>query len=157
MKLIKIRFTEWREKPFTRSAATEKKLDEIDTQERVKRAELIAARQLIEDAGERNLPADSPLRAGVAAIAAELQQLADRRRKVLEAEEQAAREAAEAARNHERVGTFGYQVLNNAGTAVVKEVDADGNDLPAGVTYGSEVVDTNPKPPKWAKEAAPAI
>ena len=49
-----------------------------------------------------------------------------------------------AAREHNKTGTFGYQVLNGSGTHVGYVVDEAGNRLPGKAVYSHEVVDQNP-------------
>jgi hypothetical protein len=65
-------------------------------------------------------------------------------------EEDAGRAVVHAAREHEKVGTFGYRMLNEEPTHVEKIVDEAGNYLPPAASY--EVVYNDLPLPAWAKK-----
>ena len=69
---------------------------------------------------------------------------------LLSVEAAAAQAETRAARENKKIGTFGYQVLNDVGTHVGYIVDEAGNHLPAKAVYAYEVVDDNPPLPEWA-------
>ncbi len=68
------------------------------------------------------------------------------------AEEAMAEAAARAAGEHERTGTFGYQVLADPDNRVAMVVDEAGDYLPVNAVYTYEVVDENPPLPMWGKK-----
>lgn len=147
MKLVKIRFTAWRDKSAApRPPALQQQLDHWTT--RINILTVAAAR-----IREQQATADSEaLQESVARITADLQKIDDERTPLLSAEEAVADAAARAAREHKKVGTFGYQVLNDAGTHVGYIVDEAGNYLPAKAVYSYEVVDDDPPLPAWANK-----
>ena len=147
VKLIKIRFTSWRDLPDKpRSPALQQLLDDWTT--RINLLSVAAAR-INEQQAHANTEA---LQKALGRISAELQKIDDERTPLLSAEEAVADAAARAAREHKKIGTFGYQVLNDAGTNVEYIVDEAGNYLPPKAVYSYEVVDDNPPLPQWAKE-----
>ena len=146
MKLVKIRFTEWRDHPAEhRSPIFQQQLDEWNTRISVLTAAI--ARMKDEQAHSDN----ETLRQSIARATADLEKIDAERTMLLEVESNAAKQGQEAARRHRRAGTFGYQVLNDAGT-VEKIVDAAGAELPVGAVYSSLVVDLAPPLPAWAKK-----
>lgn len=147
MKLIKIRFTRFRDAALGRSAATQKQLDDLNAAEGSIRGEIVELKELQEVS-----PSDDGA-ARLATLAKELAGVFASRKVILGGEELAAADAADKARNHKRAGTFGYQVISDDGR-VEKVVDDKGQDLPAGCHYGSEVVEVDPSLPAWAKTKA---
>lgn len=142
MKLIKITFTAWRD---TRAAPhvrpySSSNLDEWNTRISVLSAAIADAKELLatEDSEAQQK--------ALAKMSADLRNIEAERALLLEVESAAADEA----RRHKRVGIFGCQVLNDAGTEVVKIVDQDGYDLPAKAAYAFEIVDLDPPLPVWA-------
>jgi hypothetical protein len=92
------------------------------------------------------------LQKSLARINAEMQTI-EAGRTLLFATEKAEFDAeARAAREHKKAGTFGYQVLNDAGTEAVKIVDDTGNDLVVDALIAHEVVDDDPPLPAWARK-----
>lgn len=138
---MKIRFIEWRDPPAPADKASA--LSEIDAAQ----AALVALDARATDvAGETKAGSER-----VAAQAAQTDNIQTARKAALAALT-AAGEAADAAmKTHERVGTFGYQVLTEDGDRVQGLVDEQGEDLPAGAVYGYEIVDQKPAAPPWAK------
>ena len=147
MKLIKIRFTGWRDKPDpSRSTDLQRKLDAWMGREHVLRGAALRVRQ-------KQAMADSEvLKMQFAAITTEIDSIHAVRQPLIDAEAAAVEQAQAALLQHKKAGTFGYQVLNDAGTEVVKIVDEAGNDLPATAVYSYEVVDDDPPLPAWAKK-----
>lgn len=147
VKLIKIRFTAWRDKPgATRSTDLQRKLDAWMGREHVLRGAALRVRQ-------KQAMADSEvLNMQFAAITTELDSIHAVRQPLIDAEVVAVEQAQAGLLWHKKVGTFGYQVLNDAGTEAVKIVDESGNDLPAQAVYAFEIVDPDPPLPEWAKK-----
>ena len=149
MKLIKIRFTSWRDRSVaSRPPALQEQLDAWARRESALSA---AVAQIKEQEVNANIEA---LQKALARIAADVQKIDDERTLLLSAEEAAAEAEARAASQHERAGTFGYQVFNDAGTHVIKLVDEAGNDLPTQAVFSYEVVDDHPPLPAWAKKVS---
>jgi len=151
MKLMKIRFTEWRDAPVneTKRAVTEtdvaqQKLAEIQTRESEVRADLAHAEELLKKVKSEQLAER------VAGQAMELDNLYVAKKAAMAAADAAGAAAAEAMKTHAKVGAFGYQVLDGEGARMLRLVDESGADLPAGVVYGYEIVDTAPALPAWA-------
>lgn len=71
---------------------------------------------------------------------------------MLSAEADVAEAETRAASEHEKAGTFGYQVLDETGARVAMVVDEAGDYLPVQAVYSFEVVDDNPPLPVWAKK-----
>ena len=142
MKLTKIRFTAWRDQSSPRSLALQEQLDACTARVSLLSA---AATQLTV---ERTHADSEMLRRSFARLTAEQGKIAASRTLLL-ADEEA---AAHAASRHEKVGTFGYQVLNDTGTHVGYIVDESGNHLPAKAVYSYEVVDDDPPVPRWARD-----
>ena len=146
VKLIKIRFTAWRDdREAPRSSDLQAKLDAWAGREHVLRGALLRVRQ--KQAGT----ASEVLNMEFDAIATELYNIEAVRQPLIDAEVAEVEQAQAALLKHKRVNTFGYQVFNDAGTEVVKIVDESGNDLPAKAVFAYEVVDTGPLP-QWAKK-----
>jgi len=146
VKLIKIRFTSWRDRSVaSRSPAFQKQLDAW-----AKRVSALSAAvaHIKEQEVNANIEA---LQKSLARIAVDVQKIDDERTLLLSAEEAAAEAQARAASKHEKAGTFGYQVLDDAGTHDTRLVDDAGNDLPAQAVFSYEVVDDHPPLPRWAK------
>ena len=145
-KLIKFRFTTWRDEPAPRRApAIQRQLDYWATRTNV----LSSAEAHI---NEQQVHADGEtLQKSRVRINADLQKIDTERTALLSAEKVGLDAATRAARVHKRVGTFGYQVLNEIGTLVEKLVDEAGNDLPEKAVFSYEVFDHHPTLPAWAK------
>lgn len=147
VKLIKIRFTSWRDRSVaSRSPAFQEQLDAWAKRESALSA---AVAHIKEQEINANI---ETLQKSLARIAADVQKIDDERTLLLSAEEAAVEAEARAASKHEKAGTFGYQVFNDAGTHVTKIVDEAGNDLPAQAVFSYEVVDDHPPLPAWAKQ-----
>jgi hypothetical protein len=147
VKLVKIRFTAWRDQPDEpRSPAFQQLLDDWTT--RINLLSVAAAR--IKE--QREHANSEALQKALGRISAELQKIDDERTPLLFAEEAVADAAARAAREHKKIGTFGYQVLNDPGTHVGYIVDEAGHYLPPKAVYSYEVVDDDPPLPSWAKK-----
>jgi hypothetical protein len=73
----------------------------------------------------------------IAGIAADMEKIDDERTLLLAAEEVVAEAETRAAREHEKTGTLGYQVLNDSGTLVGYVVDEAGNHLPEKAAKGA--------------------
>ena len=147
LKLIKIRFTSWRDKSAApRKARVQGQLDAWI--ERLSKLFVEAARindrQVWTDNGE--------LKKKAAAIAAEMQKVDVERLSLLSAEQAERNVATRAASEHKKVGTFGYQVFNKAGTYVAMIVDEAGDYLPVEAVYSYALADDNPPLPEWAKK-----
>lgn len=147
MKLVKIRFTAWRDqREAPRSSDLQSKLDLWMGREHVLRGAALRVRQ-------QQATADSEvLKMEFAAITTELSNIHTARQPFIDAEVAEVEQGQAALLQHKKVGTFGYQVLNDAGTHVGYIVDEDGNHLPAKAVYAFEVVDTDPPLPEWAKK-----
>ena len=142
MKLLKIRFTHWRDQGAgARAPASQRQLDYLDTRVGVlsrEAADLEAWRAHGDNVG---------LQKAIAKINADLQNV-EAQRALLLYEEWAERNVAHnAARKHRKVGTFGYQILDDFGTRVIRVVDERGNDLPENAVYAYELVETDPPMP----------
>ena len=146
MKLVKIRFTTWRDQSVApRAREIQERHDEFST-----RMNLLAANAArIKYKRDGNAEEDQKSLAG---IAADRDSLETGRRALLSSEEAASAAEIAAARAHKQVGTFGYQVLDETGSRVAMVVDEAGDYLPAQALYTYEVVDENPPPPEWAKK-----
>lgn len=146
MKLVKIRFTPWRDQSSEpRSPAVQQLLDALITRMSL----LSAAAARIKD--EQILVDSEMLQKSLARINSELQTIEAERTLLLFAEKAEAEAAKRAASEYAKVGTFGYQVWNDAGTRLTKLVDEAGNDLPEKAVYSYEVVDDDPPLPEWAE------
>ena len=147
MKYAKFRICEWRDAPFTRSQAVAAEIARIDAEAVALSAE--AARlQRIEKVASSQSRVDR-----LTQIADRLERLAGELVAVRDAEAAAAQAAAQAAKTHPSVGTFGYQVIDDAGAEVLRELDEAGNHFPPGATYCSEIVEPNAPAPAWAGKA----
>lgn len=151
MKLMKIEFTEWRDPPapaarraISEVEAATKRVAEIVQREAGLRAELAEVKGLLE-LGQTQSMLDRR-----AALLEQLEAALKAKAAARAAVEAAADLETQAIRAHARVGSAGYQVLNEEGTAVVQVVDADGNDLPEGAVYGYRITDQAPSRPAWA-------
>lgn len=148
MKFIKVRFTEWRDgaqPPDDEVAAAQGKLTELNARDAVVRADLAHTETLLESVSSE------VLRDRLAGHAVEADNIYVARKAALSALEAAGNAAHAAMKTHARVGTFGYQVIDEAQMKVVSLLDAGGNALPAGAVYGCEVADANPPAPSWAE------
>ena len=145
VKLVKIRFTAWRdEREAPRSSDLQRKLDAWAGREHVLRGAALRVRQ-------QRATADSEiLKMELVALTTELQNIDAVRQPLIDAEVAEIERAQAALLKHKKVGTFGYQVFNDAGTEVAKIVDESGNDLPAKAVFAYEIVDTYPLLPQWA-------
>ena len=150
MKLIKIRFTSWRdESGASRSLVFQQQIGSLTTQIGVLSTEAAHIRQ---EQAHGTIEAEQKSLAG---IAADIEKFDDERTLLLAAEEAVAEPETRAAREHNKTGTFGYQVLNDSGAGDV--VDEAGNHLPEEAVYSYEVVDENPLLPEWAKKLSSGI
>ena len=149
MKLIKIRFTAWRdEREAPRSSDLQRKLDAWAGRERVLRGALLRVRQ------QQAAAASKILNMEFDAITTELYNIEAVRQPLIDAEAAEVEEAQATLLKHKRVNTFGYQVFNEVGTEVAKMVDESGNDLPAKAVFAYEIVDIDPPLPEWVKGKA---
>jgi hypothetical protein len=147
VKLNKIKFTSWRgPSPLPRSPALQEQINACTTRISV----LSAAAARIKE--EQAHAASRMLQKSLARIIDELGKIDATRTSLLSAEEAEFKAAARAESENERVGTFGYQIFNKAGTYIAMIVDEAGNYLPAKAQYTYEVVDENPPQPTWAKD-----
>ena len=145
MKLIKIRFTSWRDESFApRSLALQAQLDALTTRISV----LTAAAARIK---HQRWPYGEAQQKELTAANAEMQEVHAERARLLSGEADAAKAEARSARAHKKVGTFGYQLLHPARTHIAMVVDEAGDYLPVQAVYSYEVVDENPPLPEWAK------
>lgn len=147
LKLVRIRFTSWREQSSARrSLALQKKLEALANREvelRAAAASITTDRAQAESVMRQNLLTRS---------AADLKTIETERAFLVSAEEAVAEVETQKATEHEKAGTFGYQIFNRAGTSIAMIVDEAGNHLPAKAVYTYEVVDENPPRPAWAKD-----
>jgi hypothetical protein len=147
VKIIKIRFTAWRDQSAApRSPVFQEQLD-VWTK-RIRELSVAAARIKDEQAHADN----ELLQDSLARITADLEKIDAERTLLLSIEEAAAEAETRAARKHKKAGTFGYQVLNETGNGVAMILDEAGDYLPAQALYRYEVVDENPPLPEWAKK-----
>lgn len=153
MNFIKIRFTEWRDAPapvnvkaqaLSEADAAQQKLDALALRGAEVRSDVASAKELLA------LGDNALLRERLAASVTELDNLHAARKAALTAQAAAGQAAMDAMKAHPRVGSFGYQIIDAATMTVLKLVDEDSLDLPAGAVYGYEVIDANPAPPAWA-------
>ena len=147
MKLIRIRFTSWRDQSIApRSLVLQEQIDALTTRISVLSAAAARIRH------HQGWPYSEALQKELAAGAAEMQEIHAERTLLLAADKASAEAEVRAAHQHQKVGTFGYQVLSAAGTHVAMVVDEAGNYLPVQAVYSYEVVDENPPLPEWAKK-----
>jgi len=152
MKLMKVRFTEWRDAPARAHAGdtgselevASRHVADCTQREIALRAQLGELKGLIEIADTQ------PLRDRRTALAIELDAALRARRAALSAEHSAGEVVRLAMKAHPKVGSDGYQVLNDEGTEMLRVVDAAGKDLPASAVYGYEIIDQAPPLPAWA-------
>ena len=149
VKLIKIRFTSWRDQSVSPSTRVlEEQLGALIVRE-------IAVRAAARNATAEQAHADREgVHRSLVSFAEALREINAERRTLFSAERTAAAAEARAAAAHKKVGTFGFQVLN--GSEVVRIVDEFGNDLHADAVYAYEVVDHNPPLPEWVKKGTTA-
>ena len=99
------------------------------------------------DLGVQRARADSEgLRKSLARINADLQKVEAERTLLLTAEAGERNVANGEAHEHKKVGTFGYQILDDAGTRVIRVLDEGGNDLPEKAVFSYELVEDPPLP-----------
>ena len=147
MKLIKVRFTSWRDQSAApRSPLFQEQLD-VWTK-RISELSLAVAR--IRDG--RAHAGNELLQDSLAEMIADLEKIEAERALLLSVEATAAQVETLAARQHKKVGTFGYHVLNDVGSHVGYIVDEAGSYLPPKAVYAYEVVDDDPPLPDWAKK-----
>jgi hypothetical protein len=156
MKLMKVKFTEWRDPPAARRAATPTEMDTVQATLAVlaaKEAELKA--DFERKQAQRKIADSEALKAEHLAIATELDNLVATQRGALATQKALGQEALAGMKAHPMTARFGYQVLNDAGTEVLMLVDEAGEALPEGAVYGYEIVDQDPPSPAWVavKEA----
>ena len=143
VKIIKIRFTSWRDQSGPpRTMAFLAQLDALNMR---KGALITAAKRARAEQGQL-------LERSLARINDDLQTIEAQRTFLLSAEQAKAEAEMRAATTHQKVGTFGYQVFNKAGTYVAMVVDEAGAYLPVKALYTYEVVDEDPPLPEWAKK-----
>jgi hypothetical protein len=94
----------------------------------------------------------SALKKKAEAIAAEMHEIDAERASLLSAEQAERNVATRAASEHKKVGTFGYQVFNKAGTHIAMIVDEAGDYPAIQAVFSYVVVDDNPPLPEWAKK-----
>ncbi len=146
MRLIKIRFTSWRDKSVApRTSDFQAQLDALTMRERA--LTTAAARARVEQGEDTGW-----LRRSLAKINDELQTIDAERTSLLSAEQAAAEAETRAATEHPKVGTYGYQVLDDAASGVALIVDEEGAYLPVQALYTFGLVDENPPLPEWAKD-----
>lgn len=145
MKLIKVRFTAWRDQPPPRrSLVSQRQLDAWSTR-------LSVLFDVATRLNNRQAVADSEaLQKEITAITAKVQKIDADRTALLSVEDAAADAATRKAHKHKKVGTFGYQVLDDVGAHLM--VDEAGNDLPAQAVFSYEIIDDDPPLPAWAKK-----
>ena len=147
MKLIKIRFTSWRDQSVApRAKVLQEQIDACITRINVLSA---AATQMKLEQAHAN---SKMLQKSLARITADLEKIEAARTSLLSAEKAVADAETRAALEHRKVGTFGYQVFNKGGTYVALIVDEVGEYLPSQAVYSYELVDENPPLPQWAKD-----
>lgn len=147
MKLIKIRFTSWRDQ-----SVAPRKLEFQDRLEawNARETALTAAAAAVK--AEQAHADSEALQRSLVRIDTEVRKIDSERTFLLSVEEAAAEAETRAATEHEKVGTFGYQVVEEPGNRVAMVVDEAGDYLPAQALYTCEVVDTDPLLPAWAKK-----
>lgn len=152
MRYQKIEFIEWRDPPAAdrsavpaevaaaqaQLAAVAKRRAEVGAD--VAHTETLLAKVKSEQAASR-----------LAGLVMELDNLHQADKASRAALEAAGIAAERAMREHPRVGTTGYMVIDTDRGELVKVVDDAGADLPAGVVYGYRVTDAEPAPPAWAQ------
>jgi hypothetical protein len=145
LKLIKVRFTSWRDQSVApRTTAFQRQLDRWIT----RLSALSVAAAGLHDRAE--WPDNKELKMQADAIRAEVQKIDFERHVLLAAEGAVATLEAREARKHTRVGTFGYKVLTDTSTQIGYFVDEAGHDLPALAVFTYDVVDADPAAPGWA-------
>jgi hypothetical protein len=151
MRYIKIAFSAWRDgaaQATTELDAAAQKLAAIDERRRVVMAEAAHVQSL------QKISDGAVLRDRAETAVAELDNIEMARRAALDAQSAAGLAAMAAAKSHKLVGSFGYQVVNDA-AEVVGLVDERGQALPAGAVFEYSVIDAAPPVPAWApKEPA---
>ena len=147
LKLIKIRFTSWRDTATApRSPQLQQRLDAWITR-------LSALSAAAVHMKEEQAHGDSKiLRSALARVAADLEKIDAERALLLSVERAETEAGTREAREHKKAGTFGYRVFSDAGNQIPKIVDESGNDLPPDAVYTFEEVDTDPPLPEWAKD-----
>ncbi|HKQ22973.1 MAG TPA: hypothetical protein VJT81_00845 [Burkholderiales bacterium] len=85
-------------------------------------------------------------------IAADIEEIEGERALLVAAKEATVEAAARGANEHERTGSFGYQVLSGPDDRVTMIVDENGDYLPISAVYTYEVVDENPPLPMWGRK-----
>lgn len=153
MIFMKVQFTEWRDappvnqraRPVSEADAANQKLAALTAREFEVRADIAHAEALLK------LASSAPLRARLAGHVVEMDNLYVARKAALAAQSAAGQAEDDALKAHARVGGFGYQVIDEAARTMLKLVDADGADLPAGAVYSYEIVDQAPMLPAWTE------
>jgi hypothetical protein len=148
MRFMKVEFTEWRDPVLigrdTELSVASGRVAEAAQREATARIGIAEIREL------RALADSQELLEQEEAAKVVLANLLKARRAAVTAEEAAGDAATVAMKSHARVGTIGYQVINEE-NEVVRLADRDGADLPAGAVYGYRIIDTDPAPlPQWA-------
>ena len=137
MKLIKIKFTHWRDRGAgPRTPASQRQFDYFAT-----RVGVLSRAAADLQAAERTHADNTGLQKSIARINADLQNVEAERTLLLLQEAAERSVACVAARQHKRVGTFGYQILDESGTRVIRVVDEAGNDLPDKAVYSYELAE----------------
>ena len=152
MQFIKVRFTEWRDAPapinvkapVSEADAAAGQLALLAEREAEVRGDIAHAESLLKIANSEQL------RERLAGHIMEMDNLYISRKAALAAQASAGEAQMSAMKAHARVGSLGYQVIDEAAMKVLALVDADGAALPAGAVYGYEVIDPNTAPPAWA-------
>lgn len=153
MKLIKIKFTAWRDDATTVPPELQAANDKLaGLAQRKQEIHAYAARDQELQAVQKTVEITERLTAAVV----ELDNVETARKAMVAAQEAAATAAVLDMKNHARARTFGYQVLTEDGSTVTAIVDEAGAALPAGAVYEYEVVDADPALPAWANVKGPA-
>lgn len=148
MKLHKIKFTAWKDKPFHPSPEFEPLLRQIDE------TTSMLHTQAVDLQAAQKISASDLRTTRLSEIGAELDIALARKRALIQERDREARDAHDRARTHPRAGTFGYQIIDEHIGEVMAIVDEAGDPLPVNAVHEHEIIDTDPPVPTWA-EAAP--
>ena len=151
MIFMQVQFTEWRDAPnpgallVSEADAAGQTLAALSARECEVRADIAQTEALLkqDDSDE--------LRAVLAGNLVEMDNVSAARKAALAAQSAAGEAAYAASKAHARVGSLGYQIIDEAAGVVLKLLDADGADLPEGAVYGYQIVDQKPALPAWAE------
>lgn len=143
MRYMKIQITAWRDRATLRLTATQRQFAALDERE-------LSIRQILADSETPQADAVDQQ-----ATNPELAQVSADRTALHDGEESLAKAAIAASLMHSRVGSFGYQEINDEGTEMVSIRDEAGNLFPATALYEYEIVDRDPPMPKWGTPPPP--